>query len=224
MITPMNTLDELAERIAKSGFQMNTHAIGDSANVSVLRAYKKVINNEKDMRWRVEHAQVVTPIDFDYFSKNIIPSVQPTHATSDMYWAEKRVGSERIKGAYAYKTLLNKAGMIALGTDFFIEKVNPMYTFYAAVARKDLANYPEGGYRIEEALTREETLKGMTIWAAYANFEENEKGSIEVGKLADFTVLEKNIMTIPENEIPSVKVMATFIDGKKVYEKELDSN
>ena len=224
MITPMYQLDKLAERIAKAGFQMNTHAIGDSANVSVLRAYKKVINNDKDMRWRVEHAQVVTPIDFDYFSKNIIPSVQPTHATSDMYWAEDRVGSERIKGAYAYKTLLNKAGMVALGTDFPIEKVNPMYTFYAAVARKDLENYPEGGYRMEEALTREETLKGMTIWAAYSNFEENEKGSIEVGKLADFTVLEKDIMTIPEDEIPSVNVMATFINGEKVYKKGSDSN
>ena len=219
MITPMDQLFNLADKIAKAGFQMNTHAIGDSANVSVIRAYKKVINDTNDLRWRIEHAQVVTPSYIDSFSKNIIPSVQPTHATSDMYWAEDRVGAERIKGAYAYKTLLKSANMIALGTDFPIEKVNPMHTFHAAVARKDLDNYPEGGYRIDEGLTREETLKGMTVWAAYSNFEEHEKGSIEIGKFADFTVLEKNIMTIPVNEIPSVKVFATFINGEMVFTK-----
>ena len=219
MITPMDQLVALADKIAKAGFQMNTHAIGDSANVSVIRVYKNVINETNDLRWRIEHAQVVTPSYIDSFSKNIIPSVQPTHATSDMYWAEDRVGAERIKGAYAYKTLLKSANMIALGTDFPIEKVNPMHTFYAATVRKDLVNYPEGGYRIEEGLTREETLKGMTIWAAYSNFEEDEKGSIEIGKFADFTVLEKDIMTIPEDEIPSVKVSATFINGEMVFTK-----
>ena len=217
MITPKEELEALANRIADAGYQMNTHAIGDSANIAVLGSYKKVLLNKKDPRWRVEHVQVLTPSDLDYFSDKIIPSVQPTHATSDMYWAEDRLGSERIKGAYAYKSLLNKAGIVALGTDFPIERVHPMHTFYAAVARKDLQNYPDGGYRMEEALTREETLKGMTIWAAYSNFEENEKGSIEVGKLADFTVLEKDIMTIPEDEIPKVKVAATFINGEKVY-------
>ncbi len=217
MLNKESEMASLAKRIVDAGYQMNTHAIGDSANISVLRIYSEAIKNLEDPRWKVEHAQIVSPIDFDYFSKNIIPSVQPTHATSDMYWAEDRVGSERIKGAYAYKTLLKKAGMVALGTDFPIERVNPMHTFYSAVARKDLQNYPKGGYRMEEALTREETLKGMTIWAAYSNFEENEKGSIEVGKLADFTVLEKDIMTIPEDEIPSVKVVATFINGSKVY-------
>jgi predicted amidohydrolase YtcJ len=219
MITDENKLNALAERIAAAGFQMNTHAIGDSANISVLRAYKNALKGKTDARWKVEHAQVITPSDFDYFSNNIIPSVQPTHATSDMYWAEDRVGSERIKGAYALKTLLTKAGIIALGTDFPVEYVNPMFTFYAAVARKDLKNYPEGGFRIEEALTREETLKGMTIWAAYSNFEENEKGSIEVGKFADFTVLDQDIMTIAEDSIPKVKVMATFINGAKVFSK-----
>jgi len=217
MITPKEELEALANRIADAGYQMNTHAIGDSANIAVLGSYKKVLLNKKDPRWRVEHVQVLTPSDLDYFSDKIIPSVQPTHATSDMYWAEDRLGSERIKGAYAYKSLLNKAGIVALGTDFPIERVHPMHTFYAAVARKDLQNYPDGGYRMEEALTREETLKGMTIWAAYSNFEEHEKGSIEVGKLADFTVLEKDIMTIPEDEIPKVKVAATFINGEKVY-------
>jgi predicted amidohydrolase YtcJ len=220
VVTTEATLDSLARRIAAAGFQLNTHAIGDSANVSVLRVYADVLKNEKDPRWKVEHAQIITPSDFDYFSEKILPSIQPTHATSDMYWAEDRVGPNRIKGAYAYKTLLNKSGIVALGTDFPVEKVNPMYTFYAAVARKDLAHYPEGGYRVEEALSREETLKGMTIWAAYSNFEENEKGSIEVGKFADFTVLEQDIMTIPLDSIPKVKVSATFINGKKVFERK----
>lgn len=219
MITTEAALDSLARKIAAAGYQMNTHAIGDSANISVLRVYSNVLKDEKDPRWKVEHAQIITPSDFDYFSEKILPSIQPTHATSDMYWAEDRVGAERIKGAYSYKTLLEKSGMVALGTDFPVEKVNPMYTFYAAVARKDLKQYPEGGYRMEEGLTREETLKGMTIWAAYSNFEEDEKGSIEAGKFADFTVLEQDIMTIPLDSIPNVKVSATFINGKKVYEK-----
>jgi predicted amidohydrolase YtcJ len=217
MITNEAELDSLAKIIANAGYQMNTHAIGDSANISVLRVYTEILKNEEDPRWRVEHAQIVTTSDFSYFSNKILPSIQPTHATSDMYWAEDRVGSERIKGAYSYKTLLEKSGLVALGTDFPVERVNPMYTFYAAVARKDLENYPEEGYRIKEGLSREETLKGMTIWAAYSNFEEDEKGSIEIGKFADFTVLEKDIMTIPEDEIPSVKVSATFINGEMVY-------
>ncbi|GAB5401404.1 MAG: amidohydrolase [Aureisphaera sp.] len=218
MITPMNELEALAVRISDAGYQMNTHAIGDSANVSVLKAYKAALKDKSDARWKVEHAQVVALEDFDYFSKNIIPSVQPTHATSDMYWAEDRVGSERIKGAYAYKTLLNKAGIVALGTDFPVEKVNPMHTFYAAVARKDLKNYPEGGFRSQEALSREETLKGMTIWAAYSNFEETEKGSLEPGKFADFVILDRDIMTCEESDIHQTKVLATYVGGEKVFE------
>ncbi len=222
MITPADSLDYLAEKLAASEFQMNTHAIGDSANISVLRAYKKALEGQTDRRWRVEHAQIISPEGFDYFphDNNILPSVQPTHATSDMYWAEDRVGAERMKGAYAYKTLLEKAGKIALGTDFPVEHVNPMYTFYSAVARKDLENFPKDGFQMKDALTREEALCGMTIWAAYFNFEENEKGSIEVGKFADFTVLDKNIMEVDEEEIPATKVVATFINGEMVYELE----
>ncbi|MFT4698883.1 MAG: putative amidohydrolase YtcJ [Flavobacteriaceae bacterium] len=219
MITPMEELESLASRIAEAGYQMNTHAIGDSAVVSVLNAYAKVNLENENGRWRIEHAQIVTPKDNFMFSKNMIPSVQPTHATSDMYWAEDRVGSERIKGAYAYKTLLDRAGLIALGTDFPIEKVNPMLTFYAAVARKDLNNYPEGGFNMDEALTREEALRGMTIWAAYANFEEHEKGSIEVGKYADFVILNSDLMTTAMRVLPNVKVEATYINGVKVSEK-----
>ena len=218
MTTSPEEIELLAKRIAATDFQLNTHAIGDSAVTTIIRTYQKVLKDKSDARWKVEHAQVATISDIDLFSNNIIPSVQPTHATSDMYWAEDRVGKERIKGAYAYKSLLNKAGIIVLGTDFPVENVNPMHTFYAAVARKDLNNYPDGGYRIEEGLSRKETLKGMTIWAAYSNFEEDEKGSIEVGKFADFTVLEKDIMTVPIDSVPNVKVVATFINGEKVYE------
>ncbi len=218
MITPADSLDYLAEKLAASEFQMNTHAIGDSANISVLRAYKKALAGKADRRWRVEHAQILSEEDFEYYSENIIPSVQPTHATSDMYWAQDRVGAERIKYAYAYKTMLEKAGKIALGTDFPVEQVNPMYTFYAAVARKDLKNYPENGFQMKDALTREEALRGMTIWAAFANFEESEKGSIEVGKFADFTILDKDIMKVDEKEIPNTKVVATFINGEMVFE------
>lgn len=206
----------IAERIAASDYQMNTHAIGDSTNYLMLKTYHDVLKNQKNRRWRIEHAQIIDKPDFKYF-ENIIPSVQPTHATSDMYWAEDRVGPDRIKGAYAFKDLLNEYGMVALGTDFPVEKVSPFLTFYAAVARKDLKNYPEGGFQIENALTREETLKGMTIWAAYSNFEEDEKGSIEIGKFADFIILDENIMEVEVSKIPHLKVESTYISGEKVY-------
>jgi predicted amidohydrolase YtcJ len=213
MVTPVDQIEALAERIAATDYQMNTHAIGDSANIVVLRAYKKALEGKSDRRWKVEHAQVITPSDFDYFENGIIPSVQPTHATSDMYWAEDRLGEERVKGAYAFKDLLDKAGLVALGTDFPVEQVSPFLTFYAAVARQDLEQYPEGGFQMENALSREETLKGMTIWAAYSNFEEDEKGSIEPGKFADFVVLSDDLMTIPSEEIPNVSAEQVFLGG-----------
>ena len=204
----------LADQIAKAGYQMNTHAIGDSANRFVLQTYQKTLKDLTNRRWRVEHAQIITDNDFDFFiNENIIPSIQPTHATSDMYWAEDRLGKDRIKGAYAYKTLLEKSGRLALGTDFPVEQVSPFLTFYAAVSRQDVNQFPAGGFNKDNGLTREETLKGMTIWAAYANFEEKEKGSIEVGKFADFIILDKNIMTIEEKEIPNIKVNQTYING-----------
>lgn len=212
MITPVEDIEALAEKLALSEYQMNTHAIGDSANIAVLRAYKKVLQGKSDRRWKIEHAQVLTEGDFDYFEDGIIPSVQPTHATSDMYWAEDRLG-ERVKGAYAYKTLLNKAGTIALGTDFPVENVSPFLTFYAAVARMDTSGYPKGGFQMDEALSREEALKGMTIWAAYSNFEEDEKGSIEAGKFADFVIYDKDMMTVPVEEISTIRAEQTFISG-----------
>ncbi|MCK4361571.1 MAG: amidohydrolase family protein, partial [Bacteroidales bacterium] len=161
------------------------------------------------------------PDDFKLFKKySIIPSVQPTHATSDMYWAEDRLGEKRIKGAYAFKELLQQNGWIISGTDFPVEDINPLYTFYAAVARKDLKAYPENGFQMENALSRKEALKSMTIWAAKGSFEENEKGSIEPGKNADFVVLDKDIMKIDENKIPDVKVVKTFVAGEEVYSNE----
>jgi hypothetical protein len=209
----VESIESGAKRIANSEFQMNTHAIGDSANHLVLQIYKKVLQGKTDRRWRIEHAQVVSPEDFKYFD-DIIPSVQPTHASSDMYWAEDRVGPERIKGAYALKDLLKSNGKVALGTDFPVENVSPFLTFYAAVSRQDLEHYPEGGYQMENALSREETLRGMTIWAAYSNFEENEKGSIEVGKFADFIIIDKDIMTVDIHEVPNIKVVNTYVGGK----------
>lgn len=213
LVTDLETFNTAAHRIANSDYQMNTHAIGDSANHAVLQTYKKVLQGKKDRRWRVEHAQVVSPEDFELY-KDIVPSIQPTHATSDMYWAKDRLGEERVKGAYAYKQLLDAHGKVALGTDFPVEQVSPFLTFYAAVARQDLEHFPEGGYQIENALTREQTLKGMTIWAAYSNFEDNEKGSIEPGKFADFIILDKDIMTVDVSEIPNIKVKQTFVNGK----------
>ena len=215
LVTDLETFNDAAQRIANSEFQMNTHAIGDSANHAVLQTYSKVLNGKSNRRWRVEHAQVISPEDFKYYN-DIIPSIQPTHATSDMYWAEDRLGAERVKGAYAYKQLLNAYGKVALGTDFPVEQVSPFLTFYAAVARQDVHQYPKEGFQKENALSREETLRGMTIWAAYANFEEKENGSIEKGKVADFIVLDQDIMQVDSKLIPKTKVMATFVGGEQV--------
>ncbi len=217
MITPMDELEALAAEISAAGFQMNTHAIGDSANAAVLRAYHEAVANLDDPRWRIEHAQVVDTADMKLFGKKVIPSVQPTHATSDMYWAEERLGADRMAGAYAFKSLLETSGLVALGTDFPVERVDPMQTFYAAVVRQDSVGYPDGGFRMEEALSREDALKGMTIWGAYANFEEGEKGSIEPGKVADFTILSDDLMEAAPAALKDVRVLYTFVDGKKVY-------
>lgn len=212
--------EEVAKKIAAKGFQMCTHAIGDSANRTILKIYAAALKGKNDKRWRIEHAQIVSPEDVKYFGEyNIIPSVQPTHATSDMAWAVNRLGAKRLKSAYAYKDLMKQNGWIPLGTDFPVENINPMYTFYAATIRKDLKGWPAGGFQMENALSRQEALRGMTIWAAKANFEEKEKGSIEVGKYADFVILDKDIMKADGAELPNVKVVKTYINGVKVYEK-----
>jgi len=216
-VTPVDEIISLADVLAKNGFQMNTHAIGDAANYEVLKAYKKALTTNEDPRWRIEHAQVVTKEDRQFFGSKIIPSIQPTHATSDMFWADERLGKERIQGAYAYKSLLDWSGKVALGTDFPVEHVSPLKTFFAAVARTTENQLPEGGFQMEDALTRPEALKGMTIWAAHANFEEEIKGSIEIGKVADLVILKKDIMKIDVNEIPDVEVLATILNGDMVY-------
>ena len=218
-ITTKEELFDLANKLSFKGFQLNTHAIGDKANEIVLDVYNYILKDIEDPRWRVEHAQVVDEFDIQKFNSKIIPSVQPTHATSDMNWADERLGRKRLNRAYAYKELLDWSGKIALGTDFPVEKVNPLLTFHSAVARKDVDGNPSEGFLKENALTRKEALKGMTIWAAYSNFEDSFKGSIEKGKFADFVILTKDIMKVPEQEITSAEVVATIVNGSIVFQK-----
>ena len=218
LVTSPKQLREVCKIAFENNYQVNTHAIGDSANRLMLKMYGEFLKGANNKRWRVEHAQVVHKNDFNIYKQfSIVPSIQPTHATSDMYWANERLGEERVKYAYAYKKLLEQNGWLAAGSDFPVEHINPLYGFYAAVARMDLKAYPEGGYQTENAITREQALKAMTIWAAKSNFEENERGSIEEGKFADFVVLEKDIMRVDVKVIPTIKVLETFVGGEKVY-------
>jgi predicted amidohydrolase YtcJ len=214
--------DSVAKLIyAHEGFQMCTHAIGDSGNRAILHTYAKYLQGKNDRRWRIEHAQVVNARDFGLFGKfSVIPSVQPTHATSDMYWAGDRLGPERVKGAYAFNDLLHQNGWIPLGTDFPVEDISPFKTFYAAVVRKDAKGWPATGYQMENALSREDALRGMTIWAAKSNFEEQEKGSLEKGKLADFIIVDKDLLKTPPADLLSITVLKTFSNGQKVYQKK----
>src|SRR5690554_3368940 len=218
LLSSPKDFEKLAVSMYEHNFQMNTHCIGDSTNRVLLDIYAKVLKGKNERRWRIEHAQIVNEKDVAKFGQyNIIPSVQPTHATSDMDWAEDRLGQERMKDAYIFKELLDQNHLIALGSDFPVESVNPLYGFHAAVARKDAENWPQGGFQSENRLSREEALKGMTIWAAYANFEEDQKGSIETGKFADFVILEQDIMTEREEELRSLPVKGTYIGGERVY-------
>lgn len=211
--------DSVASWLSEKQWQMCTHAIGDSGNRTILNIYAKYLKEKNDRRWRIEHAQVVNQHDFALFGKySIIPSVQPTHATSDMYWAGERLGTERVKGAYAYQQLLQQNGWMPLGTDFPVEDISTFKTFFAAVFRKDAKGWPTNGYQTENVLTREEAIRGMTIWAAQSNFEEKEKGSLEKGKFADFVILDRDLMKAAENEILQTVVLKTFLGGEKVYE------
>lgn len=214
--------DSVANLLFQQGFQLCTHAIGDSGNRAILNIYGKYLTGKNDLRWRIEHAQVINKNDFNLFGQySIIPSVQPTHATSDMYWAGDRLGAERVKGAYAFNDLLQQNGWLPLGTDFPVEDISPFKTFYAAVVRKDAKGWPEGGYQMENALTRENALRGMTIWAAKSNFEEDEKGSLEPGKLADFIITDKDLLKAPETELLNLQVLATFVQGEQVFERKI---
>ncbi|WP_296623404.1 amidohydrolase [Marivirga sp.] len=211
--------DSLAKVIFAKNFQMNTHCIGDSANRAITNIYAKYLKGKNDRRWRIEHAQVLAENDFSKFGDyNILPSVQPTHATSDMDWAHERLGEERVKNAYAYQELLKQNSKLVVGSDFPVEDINPIYGFHSAVARQDDDNLPEGGFQPENSLSREEALKGMTSWAAFGQFEEKEKGSIAKGKWADFVILDRNIMDVPYEELRDTKVMQTYSAGEKVYE------
>jgi hypothetical protein len=213
--------ENICKQAFEAGFQVNMHAIGDSANRMALNIFGNFLKGTNDFRWRIEHAQVVHPSDFELFGKySIIPSVQSTHCTSDMTWADERLGPVRIKTAYAQKLLMQQNGWLINGTDFPIESINPINTFYAAVARKDVDGQPSGGFQTENALSREEALRSITIWPAKGAFEELVKGSIEINKYADFVILDRDIMTIPENEILSVKVVQTVSSGETVFEEK----
>jgi predicted amidohydrolase YtcJ len=218
-IETLEYYDKICQLAIENNFTMATHAIGDSANRLMLNTYGKFLKGKNDRRWRIEHAQIVNQADFAKFAEfSIIPSIQTTHCTSDMYWATDRVGAERVKGAYAYQKLLGQNGWLPNGTDFPVENIEPLFTFFAAVFRTDHKGFPEGGWQIENALTREQTLRSMTIWAAKASFEENEKGSLEPGKYADFVILDTDLLTATPQQVLGAKIESTWIGGGKVFD------
>ena len=211
-------IEPVARAAVKRGFQVNTHAIGDRANRVVLDAYGAVLGGPNDHRFRIEHAQVVSPEDFALFKKySVIASIQATHATSDMRWAEERLGPKRVRGAYAWRSFLSLGVAVANGSDFPVEDPNPLWGFYAAVTRQDHDGRPEGGWMPGQRMTRQEALKSWTLDGAYAAFQENEKGSITPGKLADFVMLSRDIMKAPAGEILQTRVMMTVLGGEVAY-------
>ncbi|MBI3422976.1 MAG: amidohydrolase [Acidobacteria bacterium] len=218
----------LLREALKKGIQVEVHAIGDRANRTILDWYERAFNEvapierttRDDPRWRIEHAQIVHPDDIPRFAKlKIIPSMQPSHAIGDLHFAPARLGMERLKGAYAWQTFLKQGNVIAGGSDAPVERGEPMIEFYAAVARKDAKGFSGAGWHPEEKVTREQALKMFTLWAAFAAFEEKSRGTIEIGKLADLTVLSADIMTIPESEILKTRCALTVVNGEVVFEE-----
>lgn len=217
-VEPTEKLDSICKMANDAGYQVCTHCIGDAAVRLMIDIYSKYLDENNDKRWRIEHSQVVDPQDLPRYAKyHIIPSVQTTHATSDMDWADERLGS-RIKNAYAYQDLLQQNGWLPNGSDFPIEHINPLYGFFSGVARQHFNGEPKDGFQMKNALTREQALRAMTIWAAKSAFEENAKGSIEVGKVADFVLLDFDLMNDSTQNIPNVKVLQTYVNGEKVFD------
>ena len=215
-------IQDVAGRALRAGFQVNAHAIGDRGNRVVLDAYDAALrsNPVADHRFRVEHAQILNHDDIPRFAQlGVIPSMQAVHQTSDMYWAGNRLGVGRLLGAYAWRSLLSTGIVVPNGSDFPVEAVNPLLSFHSAVARQDAENWPAGGWMAEQKMTREEALKSMTIWPAYAGFQEAMMGSLSPGKLADFVILDRDIMTVADRDILGTAVVATYIGGKPVYER-----
>jgi predicted amidohydrolase YtcJ len=213
-----DSLEWFAAKIAGTEFQMNTHCIGDSANKFILDLAAKYLKNKKDHRWRIEHAQVIDPADMPLFRKTgVVPSMQPVHATSDMYWAEKRLGKTRMKGAYACKDMLKNFGWLPAGSDFPVESIDPMHGIHAAVTRRDTLGRPGERFMPEQTFSRKEALLAFTLWAAKGCFWEKERGSLEAGKRADFLFLNQDLMNCPENEIFKTKVLETYIAGEKTH-------
>ncbi|MGE5727266.1 MAG: amidohydrolase family protein [Gemmatimonas sp.] len=224
LVSTPEHLKARATEALRHGFQVSTHAIGDRGNRNALDAYEAALDAvpTADARLRIEHAQVISPQDIPRFARlGVIPSMQSSHQTSDMPWAERRLGPERIRGAYAWRALLNTGVVIPNGTDFPVEHVNPIVTFHSAVTRQDAENSPPGGWYPDQRMTREEALRSMTLWPAYAGFQENELGSIAVGKYADFTILDRDIMTVAPERILGAHVVATYVGGVPVYEAKL---
>ena len=206
----------------RAGFQVATHAIGDRGNRVVLDAYEKALDAvpTADHRFRIEHAQILHYDDVPRFAQlGVIPSMQAVHATSDMYWAVNRLGPARMLGAYAWRSLLNTGIVVPNGSDFPVEQVNPLLSFHAAVTRQDARDWPPGGWLPAERMTRDEGLKAMTIWPAYAAFQEHLLGSLTPGKYADFVVLDRDVMTVGDRDILGTQVLATYISGRPVYER-----
>jgi predicted amidohydrolase YtcJ len=217
LVTPPEHIGEVAKRARAAGFQVNTHAIGDRGVDIVINEYESAGVTPQD-RFRIEHFQVVAPNDFARVAKDgIIASMQPTHATSDMPWAERRVGPDRIKGAYAWRTVLNLGIHLPLGSDFPVEDVNPFFGIYSAVTRQDHEGNPPGGWYPEQKLTLAEAIRGFTSEAAFAAFEESSRGTIEPGKLADFTIVEGDFYAAPLSELWKTKVKMTVVGGKIVF-------
>jgi hypothetical protein len=219
LMTTKEEIAKVARDAVAHGFQVCTHAIGDRANRTVLDAYGEALGGPNGKRFRIEHAQVISLPDFQKFKDfSILPSMQATHATSDMRWIEQRVGPDRMAGAYAWQTFLKLGIPVANGSDFPVEEPNPMLGLYAAITRQDLEGNPPGGWTPSQRMTRDEALQSWTLSGAYAAFEEKTKGSLEPGKLADFLVLDRDIMTVPVSQIPGTRVLKTFLGGKLVHE------